>query len=101
MADTTKIIETKLDNGKTILVKAVPVGGGQDVAKLGLPEFSEVTTMIQSVGASFYAALEAIAPKKASVEFGVEVAVKGGKLVGLLVDGSATATIKVTLEWGG
>ncbi len=100
MADTTRIIETKLGD-ETVLVKAVAIGGGQDVAKLGLPEFSDVTKMVESVGASFYEALAAIAPKKASVEFGIEVALKSGKLVGLLVDGSGTATIKVTLEWGG
>jgi len=100
MAETTKIIETKLGD-ETVLVRAVAVGGAQDVAMLGLPEFSDVTKMVESVGGSFYAALSAIAPKKASVEFGIEVAVKGGKLVGLLVDGAATATIKVTLEWGG
>ena len=38
-------------------------------------------------------------PTRASVEFGVEVAVDAGKLTALLVNGNTTGSLKVTLEW--
>jgi hypothetical protein len=44
--------------------------------------------------------LEKVKPKKASVEFGLEVAVESGKLTTLLVKGASTANLKITLERG-
>ena len=40
-------------------------------------------------------------PKKATVEFGVEVTVKSGKLTALIVEGEGKGNLKITLEWGG
>jgi hypothetical protein len=45
-------------------------------------------------------ALKKVKPKKASVEFGLEVAVESGKLTTLLVKGTGTANLKIALEWG-
>jgi len=45
------------------------------------------------------AAIKRVAPKKASVEFGVEASIESGKLVALLCNGEATANLKITLEW--
>jgi hypothetical protein len=38
-------------------------------------------------------------PHKASVEFGLEVALEAGQLTALLVKGSGTSNLKITLEW--
>ena len=46
------------------------------------------------------AALKKAKPKKASVEFGLEIAVEAGKLTALLMESSGTATLKIALEWG-
>jgi hypothetical protein len=35
------------------------------------------------------------------VELGLELAVKSGRLTGLLVEGAGSGSLKVTLEWGG
>jgi hypothetical protein len=47
------------------------------------------------------AALTNAQPDHASVEFGIDVTVESGALTGLLARGSGTATLKVTLSWGG
>jgi len=35
-----------------------------------------------------------------TVELGIQLAIKNGKLTGLIVEGKADASLKVTLEWG-
>ena len=44
-------------------------------------------------------AVQKVAPTKASVEFGIEVAVEPGKVTALWVKGSGKANLKITLEW--
>jgi hypothetical protein len=39
------------------------------------------------------------APRKVSVELGLELAVKSGVLVGLIVNGDTSASLTVTMEW--
>ena len=72
--------------------------GPQDVSG-GLPSFGEVTATIEDVSQSLVAAFDKVKPDKATVSFGVEVAVKAGKLVSLLTEAGGTATLTVTLEW--
>ena len=43
--------------------------------------------------------LDKVRPQKAKIEFGIEVAMKEGQLTALLVQGTATANLKITLEW--
>lgn len=45
-------------------------------------------------------ALEKVKPRSASVEFGLEVSFEEGKLTALLVQGSGTASVNITLQWG-
>jgi len=47
------------------------------------------------------ATISKVQPKKATVEFGVEVRVKSGKLTALIVEGEGKGNLKITLEWGG
>ncbi len=94
-----ELIPVKLANGAKIRVAATMLGGEEDVA-FRLPSFEEVTNTIEGIASSLNAALEKVKPKKASVEFGLEVAMESGKLTSLLVDSSGTATLKITLEWG-
>lgn len=44
-------------------------------------------------------ALVRAAPDKASVEFGMELMVKEGRLTALLVSGGAKASFTITMEW--
>ncbi len=94
-----ELVPVKLANGTQIRVAATMLGGEEDVA-FKLLSFDEVTNTIEGIAGSLNAALQKVKPKKASVEFGLEVAVESGKLTSLLVNSSGTATLKITLEWG-
>ena len=48
---------------------------------------------------NLFDALETIAPSNASVEFGLELALKGGKLVSVFVDAGGSASLRVNLSW--
>jgi hypothetical protein len=93
------LIPVKLANGVEMRVAATVLGGEEDVA-FKLLSFEEITNTIEGIAGSLNAALQKIKPKKASIEFGLEVAVESGVLTTLLVKGSGTATLNITLEWG-
>ncbi|WP_405643860.1 CU044_2847 family protein [Streptomyces sp. NBC_00019] len=73
--------------------------GPQDVGLDRLLSFDAVTDSLQGVGAAIVDSMERIRPSKATVEFGLELAVKGGGLVGIFVDTGSKASLKITLEW--
>lgn len=93
------LIPVKLANGAQIRVAATMLGSEEDVA-FKLLSFDDVTNTIEGIASSLNAALQKVKPKKASVEFGLEVAVESGALTTLLVKSSGAATLKITLEWG-
>ena len=45
-------------------------------------------------------ALARVKPDHATVEFGVDASVEAGGLTALIVKGTGSATLKITLEWG-
>ncbi|WP_413752762.1 hypothetical protein NRF20_15500 [Streptomyces sp. R-74717] len=57
--------------------------------------------VVTSVARSLAEPLRAVRPDEVSVEFGIELTAKAGKVVGLLADGEAKGGIKVTLTWSG
>ncbi|WP_393060434.1 CU044_2847 family protein [Streptomyces sp. LN549] len=58
-------------------------------------------SVVTSVARSLAVPLRAVRPDEVSVEFGIELTAKSGKVVGLLADGEAKGAIKVTLTWNG
>jgi hypothetical protein len=99
MENRTKIVAVQLAGGQEMHVEAVAMGGEQDVA-IGFLSFADVTDAIEEVSKAIAGALERVAPRKATVEFGLQIAVEAGKLTALLAKGSTQASLKVTLEWG-
>ncbi|MGX1836307.1 CU044_2847 family protein [Streptomyces diastaticus] len=55
--------------------------------------------LITGVARSVAEGLRAVRPDEVSVEFGIELTGKAGKVVGLLADGEAKAALTVTLTW--
>jgi hypothetical protein len=95
-----ELVPAQLPDGGTVSVRAVNLGGATDVSALDQLNLKDVADSIQQIAATIGSALQKAAPKRASVTFGIEVAVQAGKLTSLLVQGSGTATLNVTLEWG-
>ncbi|MEU6933283.1 CU044_2847 family protein [Streptomyces sp. NPDC046385] len=64
-----------------------------------LPDLSGVTAALSSFAGQLGDALHQAAPDRAVVEFGCQLGVEAGKLTALVVQGTASANLKVTLEW--
>lgn len=96
---TTEIVPMTLDNGTTISIEATLLGGEEDVA-LTTFSFQEVTHALEAIAASLTKSLSRIKPQRASVELGVSFGIESGVLTAILVKGTGTANLKITLEWG-
>ncbi len=108
-------VPVTLRNGAVIRIEATPSkasqrkAGKEDVAYGGtdveldvarIPaNFDDVAKAIEGIAQSLAPTIERVKPKKASVEFGLEVGAETSGLTALLVKGSGTANLKVTLEW--
>jgi NTP-dependent ternary system trypsin peptidase co-occuring protein len=96
----TEIVRAQLGDKTTILIEARTAPGDRDVsATSDALDFSGVTGSIESIAADLTAVFARVKPRKASVEFGVEVGIESGKLTALLVKGTGKANLKVTLSW--
>ena len=83
-----------------VAIEVRELGGAGDVSLLDNLSLEEVGDSIKSIADTLGTAVKAASPNEASVEFGLQVAVKGGKLISLITEASGTATLKVTLKWG-
>lgn len=99
-------VEVTLPNGAVAMVRAADLDGhdGQVAEKVGFKDtfnFDGVSQTLEGIVQAVRSGLEKATSSKTTVELGIELAVKNGKLTGLVVEGSAAASLKVTLEWGG
>jgi hypothetical protein len=94
--------------GEQVLVEAGGVEFYAEIAKAGGPQtvgldevlsFEGVRNTVSAISTDLAKAWEAAKPAEASVEFALKLAVKSGKLTGLLVEGSGDASLKITLTW--
>jgi hypothetical protein len=69
-----------------------------DVADI-VADFRRVTDAISAVSADIVSALQTDHVSEISAEFGIGVTIKSSKLIAVLVDASANAAIKVTVNW--
>jgi hypothetical protein len=95
----TKIVKVQVDKGTDIVVEARILPGEADVSDK-LQQFDKVTGAIERVAAAMTKAWEKAGPSRASVEFNLEFAWSAGELLAMFVQGSSTASLKITLEWG-
>jgi hypothetical protein len=98
MESQTTIIPLELSDGTIVRVEATPIGE-QQVAFQPRP-FKEATDAIKAVAKELGEVLQEVKPDKASVKFGLEIAIESGKLTTLIVKGSGKANLEITLEWG-
>jgi hypothetical protein len=100
MGSRSNVIPVQLPSGRTVQVEVAALGGEEEV---GLSKFSfdDVAGAIEEIARTITGTLKRVEPRKATVEFGVDVALESGKLTALLVKGTGKASLKITLEWGG
>jgi hypothetical protein len=99
-------VELELEEDATILARVERVGDDlhedESPSDIGLREalsFSTVSSALRGVAADIHRAVQAVSPNVAEVEFGLEMAMQGSRLVCLLVEGDAKASLRVRLEW--
>ena len=96
----TELISIKLEDGSTVKVEATSLSNSQDVASFEdvfhIDKFQKVIAGMANMVSDAFAKIN---PDKATVEFGVEVGVESGELTALLVKGTGTSNLKITMEW--
>jgi hypothetical protein len=95
-----EVIPVTFEDGTEIHVLATMLGGEEPVsAKADLLSFDHVTGPIKKVAREIAKVIRDVQPNKATVTLGFEIATSEGQLTALLVKGTATANLAVTLEW--
>jgi hypothetical protein len=101
-----RVVEVVLPNKTVAFVRAVELDEGQgsgSAEKVGWKDhfdLQQVSETLEGIAQAIRAGLQNVKPTRTTVELGIGLAVKSGKLTGILVDGEANASFKVTLEWG-
>lgn len=96
----TKLVPVELANGEQIWAR-VSVDGPSNVSASGLLRLDqeELRSTIRSVGDTLWDAVTPLKPDEVAIEFGIELALKSGKLTSLLAEASGAASVKVSLTW--
>lgn len=76
-------------------------GGPRSVGLDGTLSFEGVRDTIEVIATQLGEVWDRVRPSEASVEFGLSLTAKSGRLTGLLVEGGGSASLKVTLAWKG
>jgi Trypsin-co-occurring domain 1 len=93
-----KMIAVELADGTNVRVEATQIGDRK--INFHARPFEEVTSAIESLTKEIAEALHKVKPDRASVKFGIDIAVESGQLTAVLVKGSHSANLEITLEWG-
>ncbi|MER8012770.1 CU044_2847 family protein [Streptomyces griseoluteus] len=103
--DSTRVARIELPDGTPVWAR---ISGAEELSytDTGFHERVEASveslhSLITGVARSLSGPLSAVRPDEVSVEFGIELTAKAGKVVGLLADGEAKAALTVTLTWNG
>jgi len=100
MAIQTRPVRMRLSNGTVIKVQATSLTRESDVSALKREySFDDIRLAIEGLTETAFIAMKKARPTRASVEFGLELGLESGKLTALLVKGTGTANLKITLEW--
>lgn len=86
-------------DGTEFYAEVADAGGPQTVGLDEALSFEGVRSTVSAICGDLAKAWEAAKPSEATVEFALKVAVKSGKLTGLLVEGGGEAGLTITLTW--
>lgn len=90
-------VPVQLPNGAIVQVE-VTKHGREDVS-FDPKQFQPVAEAIEGVVQMIAAPIQKARPKKATVKFGMELAIESGNLTAVIVKGSGKANLEITLEW--
>jgi hypothetical protein len=98
-------VPVQLPNGA--IVKFEVTNTGREDVGFDLKQFQPVADMIEGVMQMIAVPIQKVRPKKATVKFGMELAIvqrtgyanESGQLTAVIVKGSGKANLEITLEW--
>lgn len=90
-------VPVQLPNGAIVKVEVASTGR-EDVG-FDVKQFQPVAEAIEGVVQMIAAPIQKVRPKKATVKFGMELAIESGQLTAVIVKGSGKANLEITLEW--
>lgn len=100
----TRLVTARTPGGQVVALPVVDLdgsaGGGEQLVAGGLPGLANALAAVEDFSAGFRRAVQAAAPRKATVEFSMSFAMQSGRVVAMFVDGKAEGSVTVTLEWG-
>lgn len=91
-------VPVQLPNGAIVQFEVTSTGR-EDVA-FDSKQFQPVADAIEGVMQMIAAPIQKVKPKKATVKFGMELAIESGQLTAIVVKGAGKANLEITLEWG-
>ncbi|HET8658041.1 MAG TPA: CU044_2847 family protein [Micromonosporaceae bacterium] len=94
-----KRVERVEAGGVEFFVELADGGGPQTAGTERLLSFDGVRDTVEAVAGQLAQVWDRVKPAEASVEFGLSLTAKAGKLTGLLVDADSQASLRVTLTW--
>ncbi|MFF5450012.1 CU044_2847 family protein [Streptomyces sp. NPDC012950] len=101
------IARIRLDDGTPVWARvgdAEELGGGGGFQDTGVRDrvvsmAGGLTDVVRGVVGSLRAGLDPQGPVEVAVSFGIELTAQSGKVIGVLADGSGTASVNVSLTW--
>ncbi|EKQ68456.1 hypothetical protein OsccyDRAFT_2990 [Leptolyngbyaceae cyanobacterium JSC-12] len=90
-------VPVQLPNGAVVKVEVASTGR-EDVG-FDVKQFQPVADAIEGVVQMIVAPIQKVKPKKATVKFGMELALESGQLTAVIVKGSGKGNLEITLEW--
>lgn len=90
-------VPVQLPNGAVVKVEVANTGR-EDVG-FDVKQFQPVADAIEGVIQMIAAPIQKVRPKKATVKFGMELAIEAGQLTAVIVKGSGKGNLEITLEW--
>jgi len=97
MESRSETIPIQLPNGASVKVEVTRTGR-EDVS-FDQRQFQPVADAIEGVIQMIAAPIQKVKPKKATVKFGMELAIESGQLAAIIVKGSGKANLEITIEW--
>lgn len=88
-----------LEGGGRVFLEVMHRGGRENVGMLDSVPFEQITEVVAKLARGVLDAIASARPSTASVELGLEFGMEAGALIAVVARGTATANVKVTMEW--
>jgi Trypsin-co-occurring domain 1 len=97
-----EIVKTELPNGKTLYIevrRAADAGPRPVSTATTVAKFTDLMEPVEAIADMLFRKLQQMPVPRATIEFAVDVGIESGSLTAMIVRGTASANLKITLEW--